>query len=280
MKNYTTSLIFNDEPVKKLNDRIAKKVDSRLYLAAYYKPKCISSNTSSEHAFWTAVTNIYTLFTDCAGYVKADLLTLLFEEKLLEESDKKKIDNFIQLIRASRSLFCHNMALEFEEPKTQINLFNKFLKERLRREISDVSIPYKPFLSSEDWEILIDCLYCETKNCFNILDKSINKIPVCSKEKKRSIVDKWLKYILKWYGRSSYFQIMGKSYFKYKNGLENHNENNDVKLYNVMCSFWIQQQKEKWKEKFTEYVMEVDKPIFPHEILSIFFHQVVNGNED
>ena len=279
MKNYTTSLIFNDEPVEKLNNKIAKKIDSRLYLVAYYKPKRISSNTSSEHAFWTAVTNIYTLFTDCAGYVNDNLLTLLFNKKLLVKSDKWKINNFIQLIRSSRSLFCHNMVSEFTETDKQLRLFNKFLKEQLRRESPNVSIPYKPFLSSEDWEVLISYLHYESQNCFDILDNSINKISACNEEKKKYIVDKWLEYILKWYGRSSYFQIIGKSYFNFKN-LKNRNNGNDY-WTNKQCNIWIQDQKEKWKEKFTEYVMEVDKPIFPHEILSIFFHeQVVNGNED
>lgn len=275
MEKSISSLIFDGKSVETLNNKISKKVDPRLYLAAYYNPKCVSSDTSSEHTFWTAVTNIYALFTDCAGYIKDDFLNLLHKNNILNSSDKKRIQNFIQLIKCTRSLFCHNMSFELVETQKQLDKFNMFLKRRLQRESSVVSIPYKPELSSEDWDKLTSYLDSEFQSCLNILDGSINKIATRNEITKRNIVELWLKAIANWYERSLYFQTIANNYFKFKycylEQVINERDQNDVP-YKIMRSNWIKEQNENWRRDKMKYMIEMKEPVFPDKILVKFFN--------
>lgn len=268
MEKYLKSLIFNEEFVEDLNEKIASKVDPRLYLAAYYNPKRISSDTSSEHAFWTAVTNIYALFKDCAGYFKDNFLDLLCRNMVLDESEKIKIEKFITLTEHTRHLFCHNMSSDSSETQKQLKNFNKFLKEQLQREIRVVSIPYKLELSPKDWYKLIDYFYSESQSFLSILSKSIDKIAIHNK--KTNIVSKWLNLMAKWYGQSLYFQIVGKDVYiwRYRSDGVKIEEKKDSYFYKS----WTQKQKGKWKEEGIGYMIEMDEPVFPYKTLNNFFY--------
>ena len=268
--------MFDETYLEKLNDKIAEKIDSRLYLAAYYHPKRVSSDTSSEHVFWTAITNIYSLFADCAGYVKIDLLNLLYKNNVLEESDKRKISDFVQLIKSIRSLFCHNMSSELDdEIQKQLEDFNNFLKRQLHRKNLVVSIPYEMSLPPEDWEKLIRYLYSESQSCFEILDESINKISERNKDK---IVDEWLEAIAKWYGRSFYFETAAKNFFEFKHRTleKSANNNNDVgkSVYSQEKNNWIKEQRREWKENGKNYMKKLNEPVFPIIINCFLFSQV------
>ena len=233
-------------------------------MAAYYNPKRISSDTSSEHAFWTAVTNIYALFTDCAGYIQDGLLNLLCKNNLLKSSDKKKINYFIRLIKYTRSLFCHNMSFELGETEKQLGKFNMFLNEQLQHEIPGVSIPYKTELSSEDWDKLTSYLAFEFQSCIGILGKSIDKIATLNEKSKSYIVDEWLKLIADWYGRFFYFQKVANDYFELSCHLGNKMDKNE----------WIKEQKKNWKNNKKTYVKKMKErkePAFPDKILTRFF---------
>lgn len=252
------SLMFDEQPVEELNAKIAEEIDPRLYLATEYNPKRISSNTSSEHAFWIAVTNIYGFFFDCAGYVKINndyVLNLL--------DDKGKIKNFIELIEM-RHLFCHNMSPNSRKTNKQLDDFNKFLKEQVHQE---VSIPYELSLSYKEWEKMTLHLCIEFQQCFDILSKSIDKIAKHSQ--KEEIVNKWLNAIIKWYEKSSYFTSAG---FDCYDWLE---EDDNYNLFLEPKNLWINQKRRLWTENNYDFPMNhiktLREPIFPYEMLKGFF---------
>ena len=250
------SLTFNEQPVEELNAKIAEEIDPRLYLATEYNPKRISSNTSSEHAFWIAVTNIYGFFFDCAGYVKDNYVLNLLD-------DKDKIKNFMELIKM-RHLFCHNMSPNSRETDKHLDDFNKFLKEQVHQE---VAIPYELSLSSKEWEKMTRRLSIEFQQCFDILSKSIDEIAKHSQ--KEEIVNKWLNAIVKWYERSSYFTSAGFDCYDYLAKDDNYN------LSLGERKSWINQKRKLWTEDDYDlpmkYIKTLREPIFPYETLRGFF---------
>ncbi len=269
-KKYEHSLAFDETFIESINSSIKENIDCRLYLTAYYKPKRISADTSSEHAFWVAVTNIYGFFSDCSGYIEHDFLTMLKRQKLLKSEDFKRIKEFISIVEDIRSLFCHNMSTESLQTEEHLKSFNNFIQQILQTDISPVSIPYQLHLRDSEWEKLTISLSSEFQENMQVLAKAIDRI--VKHISKEEIINEWIGFIAKWYENPILFKLAAAPYYRLLSQMDNIN----YPLTYYRKNSWIQERKNEWEKNGISYIKEQKEPILPYQILSSFFYDAVN----
>lgn len=267
---YIDYFAFDEKFIESINAKIAKDLDCRLYLAAYYNPKRISSATSPEHVFWVAVTNIYGFFVDCSGYINKDFLYLLKQNSILKNDEYKKIRKFICIVKDMRSIFCHNMSTESPQTEQYLKCFKMFINGNLQKDISFIEIPYQLTLETTDWELLTIALIDRFQECLQILDKSVTEI-VKHPDKER-IANEWISFIVKWYENSVVFHLVADYYYNFLSKIDEVNYPSN----SVQKKEWIKDRKKEWKESAISYLQNKKKPIFPYQILGDFFHYAAN----
>lgn len=213
------SICFQNPPVEKLNT-LAAQIDSRLYFAVYYQPKSCLDQESARYNFRTMTTNLYGLFHDCGSFIRviSDVLipqvrTYLnepgcsapfsSEEKalLLQADMSKKFSQWMTVVEAWRSVFCHN-----NDDQQRLNL----AATEIALTWSDSEVPFLSEnitmaafdnISRGDWELLIQKLFRETCEVQSYLEKCLivaASMPQGSLPK-RKIVARWLNALGYWY---------------------------------------------------------------------------------
>lgn len=194
------SVIFSERKIESLNKYIRENIDTRLYLFAYYSPKSKGSKFA-ELDFWKGVTNIYGLFQDCAAFIKRDeddLLNVFVKYDVVKEIETKKLRDFINKLNALRTVFSHNVCMEYSKDAYNMRLCQEYFSNTLKEEIllnkvTDI------ILKEEQWKVMLDTLNEEVENHVNILNGCLYE--VSKSTQKDAIIEEWIKLILEWYKR-------------------------------------------------------------------------------
>lgn len=274
------SVIFSKNKVEDINDLIKKNIDSRLYLFAYYNPKAKEDDKTVELNFWKGVTNIYGLFQDCAAFIKAadkhDLLGIFLSRNIINQYTDKKLRNFIEKINAFRTIFSHNIYMEYSKDIHNMELcqitFSEVLgKEIILNDISDIS------LHEDQWSIMLDFFERESESCIQTFYEAIGKIS--QNDQKSEIVHDWIDIIIGWYKkkiddllyRAIYNQFMLYCTLQMKNG----------KIYDKKTPIneWIKCKKSDILEKINDVYNNKDiSSMLPLEFINALIVET-NPNE-
>lgn len=213
------SICFQTAPVEELN-RLAAQIDPRLYFAVYYQPKSWIEEESPRYNFRTMTTNLYGLFHDCgnfirviSGYLMPGVVTYLDteisftalsdkdKEALCQSNIKKRYSEWMAVVEAWRSVFCHN-----NSDQQSLNLdATKIVLDWCDSEVPflsmDVSISAFDSIAEEGWALLLQKMVRETLEVQWYLEKCL--ITVASMPEgtsiKREIVKGWLNDLIYWY---------------------------------------------------------------------------------
>lgn len=194
------SVIFSKKTIEGMNKYIQRNIDSRLYLFAYYNPKNKGSK-SAELDFWKGVTNMYGLFQDCAAFIKREkdgLLDVFVKCQIIKETEAKAVRDFINQINAFRTVFSHNVCMEYSKDAYNMRLCQSFFTKVLNEEIivNDIN---EINLQEMQWNKILEALDDEAEKYIHILSKALDA--VAKSTQKNIIVEAWIKLIVEWYER-------------------------------------------------------------------------------
>lgn len=258
------SPIFCTTKIEEINSLIQNEIDSRLYFAAYYSPKVMSSK-SNEYNFWCGVTNLYGLFKDCS--IQKNLLQLFKKYDILDVGTEQKAINFFHFIMDLRSIFSHNSSKENITSSMHYKKFIKFVKEHLHTQMPN-TLPYSISLSNEDWLILLKALSAKTDKYLKTINTTLEKIQ--KSDNKDKIISEWISLIATWYSASNVLHIVltdtyrlikaaGKTILS-KNEWINTVEKN-------------MPEKENLQKAYVKYISEWKDIALPFEIVSGFLNE-------
>jgi hypothetical protein len=193
-------IIFSKKKIEDLNEYVHENIDSRLYLFAYYNPKN-RNNRSAESDFWKGVTNVYGLFQDCAAYIKREknsLLDVFVTYGVMQKKDAKELKDFVNIINAFRTVFSHNVYMEYSKDAYNMRMCQNFFSKVFQQEIilNDIT---EIDLQEKQWDIILGALNDESEKYIRILSEAL--IKVSKSTQKDAIVDAWISLILEWYKR-------------------------------------------------------------------------------
>lgn len=195
------SIVFSSKEADRLNSIVRQNIDSTLFLFAYYCPK--NTLDYGELGFWKGITNVYSLFVDCAAFMKTGertFLDILKTKGIISDAEFKKINKLMKLSDGIRSLFSHNNPLEYSRSNYNIDMLKKFVSEALSKEI-DVNDINDVSLSVDEWTQCTKYLVDKSKECVSILEKAL--LSIAEYSEKNSIIREWKNIIIVWYKKKA-----------------------------------------------------------------------------
>lgn len=196
------SILFSSQNINTLNFRLSS-IRPGMVLCYQYCPKLYKEPLSDKEAFWLAITNIYSLFYDCSGFLfrraadhynNDNVLSILKQGGYISRIDQIKIKTFIRHLNAIRSYYCHNKISGFNDTigiESNFTSLEKILVPDSLRDLSTYT-NYKP--SCDELRKNVDYI-------FSILDNSIKAMEDdrgVNKRKVDELTQKWVELQAKW----------------------------------------------------------------------------------
>ncbi len=211
------SIGFQTVPADELN-RLAAQVDPRLYLAVYYQPKSWMEEESSRYNFRTMATNLYGLFHNCGNFIRvisdslipevvtylnaADCFPTLShedQEELCQSEIKKRYSEWMAVVEAWRSVFCHNnndqQRLNLDATETVLI----WCDSEIPFFSMDISITAFDSITEDGWNLLLQKMLRETREIQSYLEKCLIVAAAMPDYIKQKIINCWLKDLVYWY---------------------------------------------------------------------------------
>ena len=167
--DYQNNVCFSEDDVEKLNKK-AFSLSKSLFLAAHYEPKDYPSEESARCKFWTAITNLYGLFWDCAPFLPPIISNrdgILLSNATTVKTRFYRLRNFVD---SFRSIFCHNNSDVFPLTEEKHIAAEEFVAQICHENIAICNLQEKHFV------LLLDELTDSAENVIIDIDGALNNL--------------------------------------------------------------------------------------------------------
>lgn len=195
-KKASASLVFNSDIPEKYN-KMAIKIDKRLFVFAYYNPKEWQTYSNTQTAFILGVSNLYGLLFDCGSVIKS-----LCSGEIIPRTEKRDIEKYEDIaseLASIRIVLFHNISPELGKKNiSHLKTYQNWIADSLR------AIGKQTPECETDWNYPLNKLLDKANELNMIISKLISRTGNLSWIEKNEIVNNWIERgILFWYKKEN-----------------------------------------------------------------------------